>query len=280
MTSPQKIRDPAELLAPQVNVNEWLAEPPTVGKWARKFYREYVGIADEEELREHLVEVRALAWKIYKYRCVASFLFINYSVGESYGWEWYDSIIQRIKRGDKFLDLACAFGHTARNLVYDGAPQESVISGDLRQEFWELGYQLFRDREKFNGVFHQGDIFDSNYLREYNGQIDIVHMSSFFHLFELEDQQKLILRLLGLVSTKPGTIIFGRSAGNTIQRVFKHPFRTAQVLYHHSEESFRTMFEGVAGDGWDVKVWFKTLSDKIAPNGGVRGVLFFMITKS
>ena len=47
------IYNPAELLAPQANVNEWLAEPPAVGKWARKFYREYVGIADEEELREH-----------------------------------------------------------------------------------------------------------------------------------------------------------------------------------------------------------------------------------
>ena len=185
------MREPAELLGPQVNVNEWLAEPPTVGEWARKFYREYVGIADEEELKEHLIEVRALAWKVYKYRCVASFLFVNYNLGESYGWEWYDGIIQRVKRGDKFVDLACAFGHSARNLVYDGAPQENVISGDLRQEFWELGYQLFRDREKFHAVFHQGDIFDSNYLQEYNGQIDILHTSSFFHLFEFEDQQKL-----------------------------------------------------------------------------------------
>ena len=178
------MRDPTELLGPQVDINQWLAEQPTVGEWARKFYREYVGIADEEELKDHLIEVRALAWNVYKYRCVASFLFVNYNLGESYGREWYEDIIQRVKRGDKFVDLACAFGHTARNLVYDGAPQENVISGDLRQEFWELGYQLFRDREKFHGVFHQGDIFDSNYLQEYNGKIDIVHMSSFFHLFE------------------------------------------------------------------------------------------------
>ena len=129
-------------------------------------------------------------------------------------------------------------------------------------------------------MFYQGDVFDSKYLEEYKGKIDIIHTSSFFHLFELEDQQKLVRRLLQLISPKPGTLIFGRSVGNTIQHVYKHPFRTGQVLYQHSEESFRKMFEGVGGgDGWHIKVRLKTRSEKLAANGGVKGRLSFIITK-
>jgi SAM-dependent methyltransferase len=272
-------RKPADILAPKVDFSVWLSEPPIVGDWARKFYKEYVSIADEEELNEHLMEVRGLAWEVYKYRCVASFQFINYNLSESYGLEWYNGILQRLKEGDKILDLGCAFGHTARNLVYDGAPQENIISGDLREGFWELGYQLFRDRDKFHCKFHQGDAFDSEYLQEYNGKINIVHISSFFHLFELDAQQDLVRRLLKLVSTKPGTIIFGRSVGNTQRWVFKHPFRPGQCLYQHSEESFRAMFEGVAGDGWDLKVLLRTRPENVAENGGLRGRLRFIITK-
>lgn len=272
-------RKPVDILAPNVHYSEWLAEAPTVGDWARKFYQEYVGIADEEELKMHLMEVRGLAWEVYKYRCVASFFFVNYNLRESYGWEWYDGILERIKRGDLIFDLACAFGHTARNLVYDGAPQGNVLSGDLRQGFWDLGYQLFRDRGKFHCKFHQGDVFDSQYMQEYDGKIDIVHTSSFFHLFELDAQQDLVRRLLKLVSTKPGTIIFGRSVGNTSRYVYKHPLRPGQCLYQHSEDSFRTMFEDVAGDDWNVKVWLNTRPENVAPNGGLQGRLHFIITK-
>jgi hypothetical protein len=274
-----KTRNPVEILAPKFDYREWFIEPLVVQDWARKFYREYVGITGEEELKKHLTEVRGLAWEIYPYRCIASFYFVNYNLGESYGWEWYNSILERLKAGNIILDLGCAFGHTARNLVYDGAPQENIISGDLRPEFWELGYQLFRDRESFHCKFYEGNIFDKEYLQDYNGKINIVHISSFFHLFELEIQQDLVRRLLQIVSTKPGTIICGRSAGNTKTCVYKHPFRSGQCLYQHNEESFRRMFESVAGDGWDIKVRLIARSEIVAPNGGLPGRLTFIITK-
>lgn len=252
-----------------------------VGDWARQFYREYVGLADEEELKKHLMEVRDSAWKVYQYRCVASFYFVNYNLAEGFGTRWYSGILERVKQGDKFLDLACAFGHVARNLVYDGAPQENIISSDLRPEFWELGYQLFRDRDTFHGEFRQADIFDPTCLEDYNGKIDILHTSAFFHLFDLERQKKVVGVLLRLLSTKPGTTIFGRQAGNTVPEFRKHPWRPSDCgLYAHNAESFKSMFKEVAGEGWDVQTWLVTRTENnIAPNGGTYGRLRFIITK-
>jgi len=271
---------PVDILATNPDYTKWLAEPPTVGDWARKFYREYVGLADEEELKQHLMEVRESAWKIYQYRCVASFFFVNYNLGETYGQEWYSGILERMKGGDKFLDLACAFGHVGRNLLYDGAPQENIISSDLRPEFWELGYHLFRDRETFYSKFHQADIFDPTCLEEYNGQINILHISAFFHLFDLERQKRVVRALLRLLSTKPGTTIFGRQAGNTIPEFKTHPWRPSDYgLYAHNAESFRGMFEEVAGEGWDVKTWLVTKPENQANNGGLYGRVRFIITK-
>ena len=270
----------ADILSARPNYSEWLAEPPIIGDWARKFYRDYVGIADEEELKRHLMEVREAAWKIYKYRCVASFFFVNYNLGEEYGWDWYKGLVERVKGGDTLLDLGCAFGHTARNLVYDGAPQENIISGDLRAAFCKVGYQLFRDKEKFHGRFYQGDIFDPNYLEEFNGKFNIIHASAFFHLFGLQHQTKIVERLLQIATIKSGTIIFGRQVGCTIPRYLQHPLRLGEGLYMHSEESFRQMWESVVAPGeWDIKLQLVPRTGVVADNGGAKGRLHFIITK-
>jgi SAM-dependent methyltransferase len=275
----KKVTVPDDELPPRLAPKDWMVDKPKLGEWAKKFYAEYVGIMDENELTEHLIEVRRQAWEVYKYRCIASFLFVNYCLRDSYGAEWYDDILKRINGGQQFLDLGCAFGHTARNLVYDGAAQENIISGDLRQEFWDLGYELFRDRNKFKGTFHQGDIFDPDYLSEFDGQIDIVHVSAFFHLFDLDEQKAIVRRLLRLVSSKPGTVIFGRQVGNTIPSYKKHPYRAGQGFYQHNEEGFRAMFDSVANGKWDIQTWLTTRNDEPADNGGFQGRLRFIITQ-
>lgn len=283
--SPYQTKHPYDIIAPKANLNEWLVEAPPIGDWARKLYREYVGITDDEELKQHLMEIRADAWAIYQYRCVASFMFVNYNLSDTYGGDWYQStILERLRNeGALFLDLACAFGHTARNLVFDGVNDAQIVSADLRREFWELGYKLFRDRDKFHGKFFQGDILDEEYLKEWEGKFDILHVSALFHLFNVEDQKKIMRRIINLLSKKPGSVFFGRAAGNTIPQYKINPIRS-QGLYQHNEESFKEMFaETVRGEEWDVKVILRTdfhgRPDSVDEIGGKRGGLRFMITR-
>jgi SAM-dependent methyltransferase len=269
---------PEDTLPPKLDLKDWLVRAPTVGAWAQRFYKTYVGL-EGDELTAHLLEIRRQAFEVYKYRCVASFLFVIYNLEEKYGAEFYDEILQRIACGNKFLDLACGFGNVARNLVYDGAPKENILSTDLRREFWDLGYQMFRDRERFTGEFRQGDVFDKDYLRDLDGTIDILHTSAFFHLFDVSLQQKILRRVLQLMSSKPGTIIFGRQVGNTIpHQVLKHSWRPGRGLYQHSEESFKAMVQEVT-DEWDVQVWLTPRTDTVYENGGRIGSLRFIITR-
>ncbi|KAL4768451.1 hypothetical protein BDW60DRAFT_210996 [Aspergillus nidulans var. acristatus] len=58
----------------------------------------------------------------------------------------YPEMLERVKKGQKLLDLGCAFGQELRQLIYDGAPGESLYSSDIQQEFLNLGYELFQDR--------------------------------------------------------------------------------------------------------------------------------------
>ena len=278
-------KHPFEVLAPKANLNEWLVEAPPISDWARKLYSEYVGISDDEELKQHLMQIRSEAWQIYQYRCVATFMFVNYNLADFYGHEWYQSKIldPMRKEGAMFLDLACAFGHTARNLVFDGVNHEQIINGDLRQEFWELGYKLFRDKDKFHGKFYQGDILDEEYLKEWEGKFDILHVSALFHLFDLDDQKKIFRRIVALLSKKPGSVCFGRGAGNTIPRYKIHPARS-QGFYQHNEDSFRAMFADVVPqEGWDFKVTLRTnyrgRPDSVDEFGGKRGHLYFVVTR-
>jgi hypothetical protein len=265
-------------LPPRQALNDWMLETPVIGPWAAEFYRSYVRIEDQDELTKHLLEVRQLAWSVYKYRCIASFFFVNYNLREVYGQEWYEGLLGRLRGGGKLLDLGCAFGHSARNLVFDGAPGENILCGDLREEFWELGYKLFKDQDTFTAKFYQGDVFDPAYLEEFNGKVEIVHASAFFHLFDYPHQQKIVRRLTGLAS-KPGSIIFGRQVGNTIPCYIQNPVRPKQGLYQHDEESFRHLFETTAPGKWAVNVWLTPRKDRKADNGGYMGRLRFIITR-
>src|SRR5579864_6179079 len=119
---------PADKLPSLCMRKDWMAEPPAVGDWAKEFYSQYVGIDDKDELVRHLMEIRSLAWEVYHYRCIASFFFVNYNLRETYGDDWYAGILNRLLHGEKFLDLGCGFGHTARNLVYDGVSDQNIFS--------------------------------------------------------------------------------------------------------------------------------------------------------
>ena len=81
--------------------------------------------------------------------------------------------------------------------------------------------------------FVPGDIFDTNYLAfvpptyeqpststpvpsalttltPLQGHVSAIHASMFFHLFDEEKQRALALRLAGLLSPRPGSMVLGR----------------------------------------------------------------------
>ena len=120
--------------------------------------------------------------------------------------------MQGLQQGQKFLDLGCCFGQEIRQLIFDGAPSENLYGLDLRQEFFELGYELFLDRGKCKAKFFAADVFEPGAeIEELTSKMHVVYAGAFFHLFDRPQQVVLAKRVVSLMAGKKGDMILGLS---------------------------------------------------------------------
>ena len=116
---------------------------------------------------------------------------------------------------ETYLDLGCAFAQDIRRLVADGVDSSKCYGSDLRLDFIELGYELFRDRDTLQSKFLPADIFDaSGPLDDIMGTVNIIGASSFFHLFNWDNQKKVALRVASLMKPEKGSLLVGKQVGH------------------------------------------------------------------
>ena len=192
---------------------------------------------------------RDRAWDVWPYPCIGQLRFLDLSISLH---PLYQLLQQRLHSGQTLLDLGCCFGQDIRKLVADGAPGQNLIGCDLHQGFVDLGYDLFHDRETLASKFVVGDILASQFdgdqespFQELRGKIDIIHASSFFHLFPLSRQILIAQRLLKLLRPTPGSLILGRQTANIKPGVYRHGSRdqTQPGMWRHDVESWSEMWE-------------------------------------
>ncbi|KAH8658446.1 hypothetical protein BX600DRAFT_552560 [Xylariales sp. PMI_506] len=183
------------------------------GPW-RQLLREYGGIPDQE-LDEHVQEIRLKAFKVCPYPCIGMFQFLDLSMMTT---DVYPEVLERMKRGDeKFLDLGCCLAQEVRQLVLDGAPSANTYASDLWGGFFPVGNELFKDEGRLETTFIAADVFDdSSPLTKLAGQINIIYTGALFHLFSLEEQEKVALRVVQLLASRPGSLIIGRQSGSEV----------------------------------------------------------------
>jgi hypothetical protein len=148
---------------------------------------------------------------------------------------------------------------TVRQLVNGGAPSGNIYGTDLQPEFIELGYKLFKDRDKLRSKFLVADIFDSNSaLADLNDQVDMVYAGSFFHLWGYEKQYEVSKAVVALLRPQADSMIFGRQIGAS-----EASERTGAtgLMYRHNVESFKKMWKNV---GEDLGINF-TVEAKLTP---------------
>ena len=151
-----------------------------------------------------------------------------------------------MKRGDQiFLDLGCAFAQDIRQLVYDGVDSSKCYGSDLRLDFMELGYDLFRDKGTLQSTFITGDVFDdSSPLKELDGKVDVIGTSSFFHLFNWEKQKIVARRIVKLMKPQSGSLLVGKQVGSI--EPHEAPGRSnLSTRYQHNLESWRRFWDEI-----------------------------------
>ena len=139
----------------------------------------------------------------------------------------------------------------------DGAPSKQLTGVELRDEFIELGFDLFKDRDTYEGQLIAGDIFDKAAMSALDGQADVVHAASFLHLFGWTGQVNAAIHLLRFLKNKPGVMVLGRQAGSDAPGEYPHKTNESGFTFSHNEQTFFQMWkevEAMTSTKWTVKV--------------------------
>jgi SAM-dependent methyltransferase len=160
------------------------------------------------------------------------------------------------------MDVGTFVGHDLRRLAYDGAPSDKLYGVDIVSH-WDVGYDLFRDREHFQGHFIEADILSdaSPELVALKCQADIIVVSQLLHQWTWDNQVKAAQALVAF--TKPGSLIVGNQIGNSEAQevIFKAP---AVAVWRQNAESFAKMFDMVSrvtGTHWETQAWMRSFPD-------------------
>ncbi|KAG9122137.1 hypothetical protein FRC07_001614 [Ceratobasidium sp. 392] len=232
-----------------------------------EFYQSTTGITNEVELKRHIIDIQTKAYKIFPYPCIRGFMFTKLKVLR---YPAYAHVLEhgRTHPDAIFLELACCFGNDARKAASDGYPIKNIVATDLRRDFWDLGFKLFKDDPTtFPVPFLQGDIFSNDFLdptastpavrpdllklkrlTDLLGHVDIIHASAFFHLFSEEDQRKIAERCVALLSRVPGATIFGSHVGGPEPGIYDNIGGTNRKMFCHSPQSWETLWKELFGE--------------------------------
>ncbi|KAJ3526531.1 hypothetical protein NM688_g8251 [Phlebia brevispora] len=94
------------------------------------FLKAQTGIADDEELKKHILQVQAKIYATFPYVCILYFGFAKLRISRLPA---YKELLRlgRERKGAVYLELACCVGNDLRKAIADGFPANQVIASDL-----------------------------------------------------------------------------------------------------------------------------------------------------
>ena len=121
----------------------------------------------------------------------------------------------------------------------DGAPSSAMSGMDIEPAFFDLGYEIFRDRDNMHATFLAADLTRTSTpsIAPLRFKIDIISAQSLFHLFKLEDQKTVAKHLVSLVKPVPGSIILERQAGG-LEVGEKGVLSQESLMFLHNLQTF------------------------------------------
>ncbi|KAL4080809.1 hypothetical protein J3A83DRAFT_71869 [Scleroderma citrinum] len=230
----------------------------------REWMKLITGIQDDDELKNHIVDVQAKAFAIAPYPCITTLNFIRRKMSDHVA---YEQVLKlgREREGALLLEMGCCFGIEVRRAVTDGFPAKQIIASDLNAELWEFGHTLCRSTpESFPVTFLVGDALDPEFLspipcnvetqhafdlsristlNDLKGKCSAIYARSFFHLFDEAQQCQLAHALGSLLSPEKGSVIFGSHIGGPEKGSITHRAIAGQErTFLHSPSSWEELW--------------------------------------
>ncbi|KAG2347784.1 hypothetical protein BDR05DRAFT_957373 [Suillus weaverae] len=242
------------------------------------FFKTQTGIDDDKDLKKHILEVQAKAYKLAPYPCIHGFGFLRLSLS---GFSVYEHILKlgRERPDAVLLDIGCCFGVDARKAAADGFPAKNIIASDIVNEFLQLSHELFKTTPaSYPGSFLPGDVFDPEFLsiaapsndvspvpaielsslkslNPLHGRISAINAIAFFHLFNEEKQLHIARALAGLLSAQPGSVICGADTGAREKGITTTTISGVEYqMFAHSPETWSSLWDGEVFEKGTVEV--------------------------
>ncbi|EMC98103.1 hypothetical protein BAUCODRAFT_32104 [Baudoinia panamericana UAMH 10762] len=179
---------------------------------SRRMLQEYAGIASDR-IVEHIKVHREIAWSISPYPSVGALTWVNpYMLLH----EAHKTILRRVKAGGTIVDCGCMISPDLRLLAWEGAPTNRMFAFDIEPTFFDLGFDFYNDRDKWQGHFIDADgtkPIDETPLKDLKHAVDIVWCPKFLHLFDRQGQIDNATRLIEMLKPQPGSIFAGSQNG-------------------------------------------------------------------
>ncbi|QSZ35668.1 hypothetical protein DSL72_006790 [Monilinia vaccinii-corymbosi] len=224
----------------------------------RELLEKYSHIPPQNQ-SQHVHRIRDLAWDIRAYPCTGVGAWLVPQLCRN---PVYPEVLKRVQAGETLMDVGCFLGHDLRRLVYDGAPSDKLYAVDIVSH-WEVGYELFRDRDRFAAHFIEADIVSqSESLAPLKGQIDITSITQVIHQWDWDGQVNCAKQLVAFTKG-PGSLVVGNQIGNpTAQEV---TLKSLVVpMWRHNPESFAKLWNQVGsetGTKWETQAWIRTFEE-------------------
>jgi SAM-dependent methyltransferase len=201
-------------------------------------------------------------WEVFPYPCVGEFGFLDLNLCQRPA---YIRIMNKVKASPsaRHLDIGCCVGQDIRRLAYDGVPSERIVGLELERGFIDLGYDLFRDRDKIKSQFVVANMLDENNdeLDSLAGSFDTIHVGMVIQLFNRDEQMKFLAKVFKLGKEEPGVLIVGHFLGHT-DAAEDVPGKFGQANMRHNLESWFKLWNEVCektGTRWRLETTIDTL---------------------
>lgn len=231
---------------------KWFDPNVTVPPQARDLLESYSHIPPVE-VENHIITLRNKAWALWPYPCLGQFRFLELNLSAR---DLYPSLLNRLRAGGTFLDVGCCLGQDIRKLVHDGVPSENLAGIELEGGFIDLGYELFRDRDRIQAKFVQGNVLeDGGVVEEFEGRFDVVQLGMILHLFTWEEQVRAFEHAIRMLKKDGEGMVIGQAVGHLDE--LSMPSWGKKETFRHNEASFRRLVSDVeakTGTKWDVDV--------------------------
>ncbi|KAI1473634.1 hypothetical protein F4774DRAFT_415635 [Daldinia eschscholtzii] len=247
----------------------------------RRFLEKYSGIRTKD-VDDHIHEIRDRLWEIYPYVCVGHFRFLSLKFTLDPSYKIALNRLLAPKSDATFLDVGCCVGQVLRQLAFDGVDSSRLYGTDLEPRFLDAGYDLFKDQNKLKATFVAGDMLshsgqngeDDGKLKVLYGKMNIIHATSFFHLFTWEDQVRAASKMVKFLNADdPDVMIFGRQVGTTTPGDREGARKSKRFL--HNATSWQELWDEVGketGTAWRTEV-NEIEEPGMHPDGNIDGTL-------